>query len=112
MPSALQFSFAQNLSWSRAFSRQPGSRYLRAGSPGSCACFKAALTGAAWDESNGHWRIETSQGEYTADIVISGVGALSIPAYPEIPGLETFEGKVMHSAQWDHDYDFSGKRVA
>ena len=39
-------------------------------------------------------------------------GALSDPKTPDIPGLERFEGRMFHSAQWDHDYDVTGKRVA
>lgn len=49
---------------------------------------------------------------FQADIVVSGMGLLSIPAYPAIAGLENFKGKQFHSQNWDHDYDFSGKRVA
>lgn len=45
-------------------------------------------------------------------ILISGMGGLSTPAYPNLPGVETFGGKMFHSQDWDHDYDFKGKRVA
>ena len=34
------------------------------------------------------------------------------PACPDIRGLETFEGTKIHSARWDHDFDFAGKSVA
>ena len=34
------------------------------------------------------------------------------PKPAEIPGLDDFEGKLIHSARWDHDYDLAGKRVA
>jgi cyclohexanone monooxygenase len=47
-----------------------------------------------------------------ASVVVSGMGPLSTPAYPRIPGLETFKGKAFHSQQWDHAYDLRGKRVA
>jgi cation diffusion facilitator CzcD-associated flavoprotein CzcO len=40
------------------------------------------------------------------------MGPLTEPKIPEIPGLDSFEGKTFHSARWDHDYDLSGKRVA
>src|SRR6185369_8138651 len=42
----------------------------------------------------------------------AGTGALHIPNVPDLPGLDTFAGRVFHSAQWDHDYDPTGKRVA
>ncbi|MBC7183027.1 MAG: NAD(P)/FAD-dependent oxidoreductase, partial [Marinobacter sp.] len=48
----------------------------------------------------------------TADILVSGMGGLSTPAYPDIKGIETFTGKHFHSQDWDHDYDLRGKRVA
>ncbi|WP_256413666.1 hypothetical protein [Saccharopolyspora sp. ASAGF58] len=43
---------------------------------------------------------------------MSGVGALRIPSYPELPGVESFEGQVFHFAEWNHDYDLetSGSR--
>src|SRR5690606_24243328 len=39
-------------------------------------------------------------------------GPLHHPSIPNIKGLETYKGKVFHSARWDHDYDLKGKRVA
>lgn len=32
--------------------------------------------------------------------------------WPSIDGLNTFKGKLVHSASWDTDYSFEGKRVA
>jgi cation diffusion facilitator CzcD-associated flavoprotein CzcO len=54
----------------------------------------------------------TGGGSLSADIVISATGPLSDPKIPDIPGLDSFPGKVFHSARWDHDYDLRGKRVA
>ena len=48
----------------------------------------------------------------TARVVVSGMGGLAIPAYPNVPGLEKFEGNAFHSQQWDHGYELAGKRVA
>ena len=48
----------------------------------------------------------------TAKVLITGVGQLSAPKYPDIPGLETFQGPVIHSARWDHSVSFEGKKVA
>ncbi|MGW5394139.1 flavin-containing monooxygenase, partial [Streptomyces koyangensis] len=39
-------------------------------------------------------------------------GPLSDPKLPDVPGIDTFPGKIFHSARWDHDYDLRGKRVA
>ena len=66
----------------------------------------------AFDEATGCWQVQTTKGcVWTARSVIMASGGLSNPQYPNISGLESFEGKVMHSARWDHDYDFQGKRV-
>jgi cation diffusion facilitator CzcD-associated flavoprotein CzcO len=67
---------------------------------------------ATWDEAAHRWIIDTSQGVFTADILVNAGGALSDPKAPEIPGIEGFTGKMFHSAQWDHDHDLSGERVA
>jgi cyclohexanone monooxygenase len=50
--------------------------------------------------------------QLSARVLVSGMGPLSTPAYPALPGLERFMGKTFHSQQWDHDYDLAGKRVA
>jgi 4-hydroxyacetophenone monooxygenase len=43
--------------------------------------------------------------------VISAVGQLNRPQYPNIPGRASFEGPAFHSAEWDHGVDLAGKRV-
>jgi cation diffusion facilitator CzcD-associated flavoprotein CzcO len=45
-------------------------------------------------------------------VLVSAAGALSDPKMPDIEGIETFQGKVFHSAQWDRSYDLAGRRVA
>jgi cation diffusion facilitator CzcD-associated flavoprotein CzcO len=118
VPSHLySFSFAPNPGWSRTFSHQQEIwDYLR-----DCARrfdvtphirFGHEVREAAWDEDVGHWRLETSQGTFTADFVVSGAGALSEPSVPDVPGLADFEGPAFHSARWDHDLDLQDKRVA
>jgi cation diffusion facilitator CzcD-associated flavoprotein CzcO len=60
----------------------------------------------------GQWHIETRDGEQiTCDVLISAVGVLHIPRYPNIPGLDTFAGRAFHSSRWDHSVDLRGKRV-
>jgi cation diffusion facilitator CzcD-associated flavoprotein CzcO len=118
VPSHLySFSFAPNPGWSRTFS--PGNEiqdYLR-----RCAGhfdvyphvkFRHAVTGAQWDDEGQRWEIETSAGHYSADVLIAGMGGLSEPKIPDIPGRDSFEGAAFHTAQWDHDVDLRGKRIA
>ena len=118
VPSHLySFSFALNPNWSRTYSPQQEIwDYLRL-----CAGrfdllphirFEHEVVDAAWDEDEQVWNLETSQGRWTADFVVSANGGLSEPAIPRLPGLETFEGKLFHSARWDHSHDLSGRKVA
>src|SRR5688572_14237753 len=118
VPSNLySFSFAPNPTWSRSFSPQPEILdYLR-----HCADkygvrqhvrFGHEVQGADWDDDAALWRITTNQGEFTAEFLVAGMGPLSEPSIPDLPGLDTFEGTVFHSAQWNHDHDLTGERVA
>jgi cation diffusion facilitator CzcD-associated flavoprotein CzcO len=112
------FSFEQNPDWSRSYSTQPEIwDYLRRVTDKydlrRAIHFGVELTGARWDADDGRWHIATSTGtEYVARFLVAGTGALHIPHIPELPGLESFGGTMFHSADWNHDYDLRGKRVA
>ena len=47
-----------------------------------------------------------------AEVVIKCTGLVNDWRWPDIPGREEFQGKIMHTANWDDSYDLSGKRVA
>ncbi len=71
------------------------------------------VTGLHFDAQAAVWRIILASGlELHARHVVLATGPLHVPNLPRLPGLETFEGTVFHSAQWRHDYAFVGKRVA
>src|SRR6185312_8373320 len=74
--------------------------------------FGREVTAVAWDEAAGRWLISTSQGTFRSRYVIAGNGFLVEPAWPQIPGLATFAGPVMHSARWDHSWSAAGRRIA
>src|SRR5579875_3606864 len=75
--------------------------------------FGVEVESAVFDEVRGVWTVTATSGErWEASAVISAVGQLNRPRYPEIPGRETFEGPSFHSARWRHDVDLKGKRVA
>jgi cation diffusion facilitator CzcD-associated flavoprotein CzcO len=118
IPSHLySFSFAPNPNWSRTYPKQPELRdYLRATAEKFGVYdrirFNTEVTDASWDEDASLWRITTSQGDYTADVVIAAPGPLSAPSIPDLPGIESFEGTVFHTARWNHEHDLRGKRVA
>lgn len=118
VPSHLySFSFAPNPAWTRTFSRQPEihaylQRCAQAYAIAPHLHFGHELLDASWQEEDQRWRIRTSRGEMTADLLVSGVGALSEPSIPSIPGLDRFQGVAFHSAAWDHAHDLRGRRVA
>ncbi|MBL1075380.1 NAD(P)/FAD-dependent oxidoreductase [Nocardia sp. 2] len=71
------------------------------------------VEGARWDESTHLWRVTLGDGaELTARFVVGALGILEVPKLPDIPGVESFAGKTVHTATWDHDFDYSGKRIA
>ena len=112
------FSFEQKTDWSRKWSPQAEIlAYMD-----HCADkygvrphvrFGTEVARARFDERAGHWLVDTTAGEtLEADFVVSGVGQLNQPAFPDVPGRENFRGVSFHSARWDHRYDLTRKTVA
>jgi cation diffusion facilitator CzcD-associated flavoprotein CzcO len=117
IPSHLyEYSFAPNR-WSRRFS--PGAE-IQAYIEGVARRFGVfdrvrtgtEVEGARWEEERGRWLLDTSAGPHEADVLVAACGQLSTPKIPAIPGLEIFEGPAFHTAEWRHDVDLAGKRVA
>ncbi|HEY3960144.1 MAG TPA: NAD(P)/FAD-dependent oxidoreductase [Solirubrobacteraceae bacterium] len=118
VPSHLySFSFALNPDWTRLCSPQAEIQtYLERvatehGIPPHIRLGHEMLE-AAWNEQRVLWEIHTSAGDFTAEILISGMGGLSEPAVPQLEGLDSFQGTTFHSAQWDHEHSLAGERVA
>lgn len=66
----------------------------------------------AGEFESGRWRLTTADGEVdVADVLVCATGVLHRPRIPDIPGLDTFGGKVFHSARWDHSAATEGARV-
>ncbi|KAF4220785.1 hypothetical protein CNMCM6805_003155 [Aspergillus fumigatiaffinis] len=85
--------------------------------------FNSAVEEARWDDADLKWklRVNVSGGkdsqylesyEITTDFLVSAVGQLNVPRMPDIPGLDDYKGKLMHSARWDWSYDWTEKRIA
>lgn len=79
--------------------------------------FGVQVQEARWDAKHNLWRVtlhdpsgQTRTVAYSA--VVSAVGQLNQPRYPDLPGREDFAGPSFHSARWPKDIDLSGKRVA
>ncbi|MEO3790644.1 NAD(P)/FAD-dependent oxidoreductase [Nonomuraea sp. B10E15] len=112
------YSFDLNPDWSRMFAPQREIHdYLR-----SCADrhgvtphirYAKHVTALEYDDARRDWTVTTDDGAtLRANAVVSAIGALHIPRYPEISGRESFAGPAMHSASWDRTVDLTGKRVA
>ncbi len=117
VPSRLySFSFARNPAWTRRFA--PAAEihaYLRqvATAHGVTDRIRYGCTveGARWDAAAARWRVDTTQGPLTARVLVLATGALSNPVRPDVPGLDTFRGAVVHSAQWPRDLALAGRRA-
>ncbi|OQE04960.1 hypothetical protein PENVUL_c028G04831 [Penicillium vulpinum] len=122
------FSFEPN-DWTREYPGQPEIlNYLRSVAAKwnlyRYARFNTTLESAAWDEASKKWQLDLktldnrdggvspTHSTISADFFVSGVGQLNQPNIPQIPGLDSFSGKVMHSARWDWGYSLEGKRIA
>lgn len=116
------YSFAPNHEWTQFFAQQPElRRYFE-----SCIRdfdvqknfrFSAEVESSIWSEAEKRWQVTVRKADgsrevMTANVVISAVGQLNRPKIPPIPGRDSFSGAQFHSAQWRHDVDLQGKRVA
>ncbi|MFN3002653.1 flavin-containing monooxygenase [Mycolicibacterium wolinskyi] len=119
IPSLLySFSFVKNPDWSRAYS--PADEICRhiedmvdAFDLRRHIQFGVEVNGLAFDETDGVWTVKTTgRKSYRARTVVLASGPLPDHKWPDIRGLDTYEGHKIHSARWDHDYDFTDKRVA
>ncbi len=113
-----QFSFALNGNWKHRYGRQEEIRDYLDGVARDFGIlphirFDTKVTAATFSEDSGQWTVETEGGDtHVADVLVCATGQLSEPAIPPIPGLDTFAGHHMHSAEWDDSVDLKGKRVA
>ncbi len=116
------YSFAQTSTWPQYFSTQSVLLdYFRA-----CAEeldirphveFETEVIDATWNAVDAAWNVTVRRADGTTDVVVghavvSAVGQLNRPNYPDIPGIDGFAGSSFHSARWDSSVDLTGKRVA
>ena len=112
---AYTYDFAPNPEWSSMFA--PGAEifryfekvYLDHGVD-KCAHFNETVERAEYN--NGVWTVNTSKDKtYTADLLFSATGILRKPVIPDFDGMADFEGKIMHSSEWDKEVEIEGKRI-
>ncbi|GAW13742.1 hypothetical protein ANO14919_031310 [Xylariales sp. No.14919] len=117
-----QYSFALNPNWSRKYPLQPeileyfqdvSDKY----SIEKHTRFESIVTSAHWEASSGTWVVSikdlTTSQEFDrrCKILISAVGLLSQPKPCEVPGISSFQGRVFHTAEWDHSFDWKDKEI-
>ncbi|KAK6441957.1 hypothetical protein LTR95_001817 [Oleoguttula sp. CCFEE 5521] len=123
------YSFAQNSDWTREY---PGQEEILAYLVKTAqeyglykhVRFNTSVENATWDDAAKKWRVKvkTAEGskdaefnpeyEIVTDFLVSAVGQLNQPKWPEIEGIKDFKGRVMHSARWDWSYDLKDKKIA
>lgn len=116
------YSFEPSDHWTQFFAQQPELQAYFQGVMDSHGItehvrFETEVTGAAWDESDASWLVTVRDRDgavstLRARAVISAVGQLNRPHTPQIVGQDSFAGPSFHSAEWNHDVDLAGKRVA
>ncbi len=75
--------------------------------------FSTVVDGARWDEDAEVWQVTVNGGEViTGRYLITATGFLSQPKIPDIPGIDNFSGRVIHTTDWDDAYDPAGRRIA
>ena len=117
-----QYKFERNYPWQSYFAtREEIKEYLNhiVDNYGvrSKIRLRTAVTQAAWSDADHHWKLQLrgSAGvteNIHSNIVISCSGLFSTPNLPDIPGIDTFRGKMFHTTAWDRQYDYAGKRIA
>ncbi|AHH19536.1 putative monooxygenase [Nocardia nova SH22a] len=117
VPSQLyQFGFAPKPDWSRIWATGPEIQRYHADVVDEFGLrahlrLDSEVTDAVFDGRG--WAVTIADGtELRADFVIAATGVLHHPFTPELPGLDTFEGAVVHTARWDDSIVTAGKRVA
>jgi len=112
------FSFEPNPDWSQRFAGWREIRdYLRGVTDKwdlrPHIRFGTEIVDARFDEEEGTWTLTTDGDEtFTARVVVAAAGGLVDPSYPDIKGIQSFSGELMHTARWNHDVDLTGRRVA
>jgi len=74
---------------------------------------ESVVVSAVWDEKTHAYTVTLASGETSvSQVVVSAVGLLNVPRYPDWPGLEDFRGPKFHTFRWEHQHDLAGKRIA
>lgn len=112
------YSFEPNPYWSRLFA--PGAELKKYAEHVADKYdlrrrmrFGTTVTAARWDETEQHWEVTLADGtSLTGRYLLTATGFLSQPYTPPFPGIESFEGTILHTTAWDDSFDLTDRRVA
>lgn len=77
--------------------------------------FRTECESASWDSERQRWIVKLvnlESGEryvHECQVLFSGVGMLSVPNEPKLPGRESFKGPIVHTGRWTEKVDLEGK---
>jgi 4-hydroxyacetophenone monooxygenase len=118
---AYSYSFAQRPDWPEQFTRQKSMlAYFRRVAEDLAVRdrirFNTAVVSAVYDDDTCTWTVRTRRDDgreeaHQVNAIISAVGQLNQPSFPDVPGRDSFAGPSFHSARWQHDVDLGGRRV-
>ncbi len=111
------FSYRRNPDWSKNFVDQPEiEAYLQ-----RCVQefglerhlqLNTTVTAAHYQAASKDWLVTTSDGSTkTFDVIINAMGGQHTAIFPDVPGIDHFQGQSWHSTYWNHDVDLNGKRI-
>lgn len=111
------FSYAPNPNWSASFVDQPEIQaYLARCTTefGLDPHLKLnTYIDSAHYQDNGSWTLQSRAGEvFEFDVVINAMGNQHTPLFPDVKGMDSFQGDSWHGTRWNHDVDLAGKRIA
>ncbi len=112
------YAFEPNPNWSRLYA--PGNELKEYAD--HCASkygvlphirYNKTVVKVVYDEDRNLWTSHLEDGAtITSRYFISACGVLVNPKMPEIEGIDSFKGKVIHASRWDHEHDLTDERVA
>lgn len=114
------YSFADepNPDWANLFATQPDilaymKQVVDRNKLTSHIRFNTDVVQAEFLTEQGCWQVTDARGNTTiVRVLLSALGPLNRPNIPNFKGLSSFQGKVMHTAEWDATYDLTNKTVA
>ncbi|KAL9084931.1 MAG: hypothetical protein Q9159_004975 [Coniocarpon cinnabarinum] len=116
------YSFEPNPNWSSKYPLQPEILAYLKGVASKYDIekhirFRSIVTSAHWEEASATWLVAVKDLETTqmthrrCKALVSAVGVLSVPKECDVPGASAFQGRLFHTARWDHSFDWTNKEV-